>query len=198
MKRFKKKCQYLLVWFQKWVKCPHFPGTLTHAIPTILISFKAHTQGQVNLTFLLWFLNTSSFQTTEQTFPTNWMKTTHTDFIPNIRQPPLQMYTAMSCLALDAGWLVSSQETKRKKKIRRLKDLLDFTCMIADKFSKDAKVKLILFRFFGIKSTSPLRLLKIYQQKKISVEKAGWIFIRSHLVQYFAKCSCVYELIFVK
>ena len=32
------------------------------------------------------------------------------------------------------------------KSIKRLKDLLDFTCMIADKFSKDAKVKLILFQ----------------------------------------------------
>ena len=27
-----------------------------------------------------------------------------------------------------------------------MKDLLDFTCMIADKFSKDAKVKLTLFQ----------------------------------------------------
>ena len=32
---------------------------------------------------------------------------------------------------------------------RRLKDLLDFTCMIADKFSKDAKVKLTLFQNIG-------------------------------------------------
>ena len=31
----------------------------------------------------------------------------------------------------------------------RLKDLLDFTCMIADKFSKDAKVKLTLFQNIG-------------------------------------------------
>ena len=32
---------------------------------------------------------------------------------------------------------------------RRLKDLLDFTCMIADKFWKDAKVKLTLFQNIG-------------------------------------------------
>ena len=35
--------------------------------------------------------------------------------------------------------------------LRRLKDLLDFTCMIADKFSKDAKVKLTLFQKIGQK-----------------------------------------------
>ena len=38
-----------------------------------------------------------------------------------------------------------------KNSDRRLKDLLDFTCMIADKFSKDAKVKLTLFQKIGQK-----------------------------------------------
>ena len=40
---------------------------------------------------------------------------------------------------------------------RRLKDLLDFTCMIADKFSKDAKVKLTLFQKIGQKTFRRLR-----------------------------------------
>ena len=49
------------------------------------------------------------------------------------------------------GWkpnqlVVQSSKPTVLLSFRRLKDLLDFTCMIADKFSKDAKVKLTLFR----------------------------------------------------
>ena len=48
-------------------------------------------------------------------------------------------------------------ELQNKYIFRRLKDLLDFTCMIADKFSKDAKVKLTLFQKIGQKTFRRLR-----------------------------------------
>ena len=43
---------------------------------------------------------------------------------------------------------------------RRLKDLLDFTCMIADKFSNDAKVKLTLFQKIGQKRFGVYAIVK--------------------------------------